>query len=56
VTTATLRLLLAGWYFQEVAARNCCGSLGQVAVVVVIVVVVVVGITQNHKRWTVVLL
>jgi len=54
VTTATLRLLLAGWYFQEVAARNCCGSLGQVAVVVV--VVVVIEITQNHKRWTVVLL
>jgi len=47
MTTATPRLLLAGWYFQEVAARNCCGSLGQVAVVV--------EITQNHKRWTVVL-
>jgi hypothetical protein len=55
VTTATPRLLLAGWYFQEVAARNCCQGLGQVAVVVV-VVLVVVQITQNHKRWTVVLL
>jgi hypothetical protein len=48
-TTATPRLLLAGWYFQEAAATNCCGSLGQMAVVVV------VEITQNHKRWTVVL-
>jgi len=51
VTTATPRLLLAGWYFQEAAARDCCGSLGQVAVVVV-----VVEVTQNHKCWTVVLL
>jgi hypothetical protein len=48
VITATPRLLLAGWYFQEVAARNCCGSLGQVTVVV--------EITQNYKCWTVVLL
>lgn len=44
VTTAALRLLLAGWYFQEAAARNCCGSLGHVAVVVEIV--------QNHKCRT----
>jgi hypothetical protein len=39
-------LLLAGWYLQEVAARNCCGGPRQVAVVVEII--------QNYERRIVV--
>jgi len=39
-------LLLAGWYLQEVAARNCCRSLREVAAAIVVVEVI-----QNHKCW-----
>jgi hypothetical protein len=48
MATSTPGLLFARWYLQEVAARNCCGGLRQVAVVVEII--------QNYERWIVVAL
>jgi hypothetical protein len=48
VATPTPGLLFAGWYLQEVAARNCCGGMR--------VVTVVVEVIQNHECWVVVLL
>jgi hypothetical protein len=48
VSTPTPGLLFAGWYLQEVAARNCRGDTRYVAVVVEVI--------QNHESGVVVLL